>query len=529
VLTGDKKLKNRLPHHGRLIAAVLGGGQKTDNLAKSKNGANSCGAIRKCQHIALCVLFPTVFKRSIMTIFIEGMLVCAALIVLGVLAGSPLFIAVFASIPFETTSFANLTSLGGASPPIYTLLLLLFIASIAVRSGTLRNIGVVFSTNAAVWISLILLAYTIAGSILFPRLFAGQTSAFVPVKGVITEVLLAPVSGNITQAAYLSLNMFALLAFSVFLLRSENLAIVRRGFFIYATVHIALGIADLIGKLAGTGDVLLPIRTASYSLLTDVEQSGYWRIVGGYSEASAYGGRSLQGLAFMFTYWRATQSVYALVLALILLGLVLFSTSSTAYVGLAIISIPLLMSILRSVFTGRIIAQELLMLGIGWLMLTAILAVHLYDERFFEPFTELIQTMVLDKPTSTSAKERLYWNQKSIQSVYDTFGIGIGIGSSRSSSFVIAVLSQLGLIGTALVIALIGIVVRGMRGLRRTADNLEIFAFASSARALALTLLVTGSLIGGTADPGLLFFIALATILACRFHVARPLGGYRAA
>jgi hypothetical protein len=93
------------------------------------------------------------------------------------------------------------------------------------------------------------------------------------------------------------------------------------------------------------------------------------------------------------------------------------------------------------------------------------------------------------------------------------------MGSSRSSSWIISVLSQLGIIGTLGFVFLAGVIMRGMRGLQPTADTWRVFAFAESVRASVVALLVTACLIGASADPGILFFIALAAMLACRSHV----------
>ena len=80
-----------------------------------------------------------------------------------------------------------------------------------------------------------------------------------------------------------------------------------------------MGVIDLLGKLAGAGDVLAPIRTASYAMLTDVSLGGFARIAGAYSEASAFGGVSLACLAFSYTYWRKTKDRLARWLSVILL------------------------------------------------------------------------------------------------------------------------------------------------------------------------------------------------------------------
>lgn len=448
-------------------------------------------------------------------------MVSAFLLLTGYLLGAPFLVGLFASLPFGSTAFATLTSLGGSSPLIYTLFAAGFILTVALRKQVLRELGTIFTLHVSPWIVVLLTAYVIASAMIFPRLFAGQTTAFVPVEGIVTELPLAPVSGNITQTAYFTLGALTFLATSIFLLRKENLEILRRGFMVFIIVHVCLGIFDLAGKVAGVGDILLPIRTATYALHTETEQAGFWRIAGGYSEASAFGGTSLICLAFIYSYWRATRSQFALVLSLILLLLVLLSTSSTAYVGLAALSLVPVASLITAFYQNRLTSEDLLLAAVGAFVLAAILALFLYDEKLFSPVMELFQTTVLDKPLSQSAQERAYWNYKSVEAFIDTSGVGIGMGSSRSSSWIISVLSQLGLIGGLAILSLTVLILRGLHGLEPTADTSQIFAFASGVRAAIVAKLLADSIAGSGADPGLLFFMALPIITAIRRHVMR--------
>jgi hypothetical protein len=153
-------------------------------------------------------------------------------------------------------------------------------------------------------------------------------------------------------------------------------------------------------------------------------------------------------------------------------------------------------------------------LGIGALAVTA--TIFVLNERLFDPVLDLVQTTILDKPYSESGVERAYWNAKSLQAFVDTNGLGIGMGSSRSSSWMISVLAQLGIVGTFAILALVLIVLRSMSGLVPTAETAEIFAFASSVRAAIVANVIAGALAGSGADPGTLFFVALSVTLACR-------------
>jgi hypothetical protein len=454
-----------------------------------------------------------------MTLSIPGLLVWLALLLVGRMAGGALIIGFFASLPFGSTAFATLNSLGGSSPLIYTLFILGFFCAVAARRTLLSDLSRVFTLHKSVWLICALAVYATASSYIFPRLFAGETSAFIPIEGVITEVPLAPASGNITQTAYFLLGVLLFIGLCIILLHADNLKKVTTGFFALVIVHALLGAIDLGAKLAGLGDLLLPIRTASYALLTEVEQSGFWRIVGGCSEASGYSGLALASLAFMFTFWRETNSRLAAFLTLAMLILVLLSTSSTAYVGLAALAPFALLMMGRSAVENRVRKTDIILIVSFLAILTAILATYLYDNRIFIPFTNLIDDMVFNKATSDSGQERAYWNSRSLQNVVDTFGLGIGMGSSRSSSWAVSTISQLGVTGSLLVGVLVVVMMRGMGSLRPEPEDRSLFALCAGARACGFALLLAASVAGSSADPGVLFFACLATILACRHHV----------
>ncbi len=280
-----------------------------------------------------------------------------------------------------------------------------------------------------------------------------------------------------------------------------------------------LGVFDLAGKAAGLGDFLLPIRTADYAILSDIEATGFSRIVGGYSEASAFGMNCLGCIAFTFVYWRHSGSTLAMVLTAALFLLLIFSTSSTAYVGLALLAFFAALSMGRTFLTGKIKTQDLVLVAILSIVIACILAIYLYNANLFDPFVDLIQTMVFDKHNSSSAEERSYWNYMSLQAFLETYGLGIGMGSSRSSSWLVSVISQLGVFGTVLFGALTSAIFHGAGNIRVSGLS-EVHVLASSARAMAIGWLIGICISGGGADPGILFFLILAVVLACKAHLS---------
>jgi hypothetical protein len=200
------------------------------------------------------------------------------------------------------------------------------------------------------------------------------------------------------------------------------------------------------------------------------------------------------------------------------------STASTAYVGLALLGIPVAVSICRSLAVRRLHAQEFFLLALGFVSLFVALGLAVHDDKFFDPMMHLMDEAIFEKAGSASGQERSYWNYISLKSVADTFGLGVGLGSSRASSWPVAVLSQLGVFGCMMLVWLVLDLVRRPKRLDATFDARDA-ATVDSLRACALASLVSGSLISGTADPGMIFFIPLAVVTSCSILISlkRPL------
>ena len=274
-----------------------------------------------------------------------------------------------------------------------------------------------------------------------------------------------PVSGNISQTGYFLLGGFTAIALTLIFFHRDRFDLVRKGVLLFVIAHTAMGLIDFACKLGGVGDLLEPIRTASYVMLTETSEAGFARITGAYSEASGFGGMSLACIAFVYVDWRRTGSRLSAALTVVLLVLLLLSTSSTAYVGMAVLALPLAASLGTRIGRGRLDRPDLAILIVGFAGLIAFLAVLIYNERAFDAFGQLIDTMVINKHSSSSGQERAYWNSKSLEALVDTSGFGLGFGSSRASSWPIAVLSQLGVIGALMMAGLLFVVLRGLGSL----------------------------------------------------------------
>jgi hypothetical protein len=450
---------------------------------------------------------------------IAGILICCGLFAAALLTEAPVIVALMASLAFGSTAIVTLPALGGSSPLIYVVFLMALFATVGLRRNLVGELGTVFTQQPLAWLVVLLTLYTVVGALVFPRMFEGQTNVFVPVRseagaGRIAEVLLAPVTGNVTQSMYFVITALSFFAFSVLLPQQGTLQAIRKGFFAWAGLHASLGFIDLFGKVAGLGDVLAPVRSASYEMLTNVDAAGFWRIAGGYSEASAFGAMTVSLLAFTFTYWKKTNNRLAQVLSVALLTLLVLSTSSTAYVAGAVLLVFVVFSITSAALQDRLRTQDVVVLAVACVVVVGAFGIALHNASALEPFARLFDEMIVNKGLSASGTERAYWNWRSLESVVDTVGFGVGIGSSRASSWMIAVASQLGAVGTLMVGWLTVEIIRGV-GSSSEADD-EYRATANSVRAACLAGLVTASISSGDANPGLRFYVALAVILSCR-------------
>ncbi|MCC0066985.1 MAG: O-antigen ligase family protein [Rhodovulum sp.] len=444
-----------------------------------------------------------------------AVLIGAVLLAIGVLARAPTTVAFFASLAFGSTAIVS----GGLNLLLYVPLAALLMVAAVFHRTFWRDLERVFRLHWTPFVVLTLLVYGVASAFILPRLFAGETTVFVPGRDAIIETALRPVAGNINQAAYFAFGIFAFFAVASQLARRGRFELLRIGFFAFAVANASLGMIDFVGKLSGAGDLLAPIRTASYSMLIEVQVEGFWRIAGGYSEASTFGGATIIALAFTFSYWRATSWRPALVVSVVLLMLLLLATSSTGYASLAILVTLLSLSYLWRLCAGGLNDRDLVTMLAGAIALALVLAVLIYTKDALRPVQQLVEETLINKSTSASADERFYWNAKSWKAFLDTFGLGVGLGSSRASSSVIAVLSQLGACGAFLILLLLAEMARPIPRPGLDPKERELAALCNSLRTTGFATMIPSAIAGGAADPGIVFFIALAGLVVGRVRL----------
>lgn len=447
-----------------------------------------------------------------------GGLVFFVLLLIGRRMGNGFLIGLLLSVPFAATAIGTLTAIGGSSPLIYAVFAACLLVATALRRSFYRDLKTTFREDTTAWVALAMVVYVAAGAIILPRLFAGEATVFQVsrVAEAVAEQLLQPIPLNFTQAAYFILSIMAYFGVRLTLVKNLQSTMLIRGFLAASTTAAALGLIDLGGKLAGLGDVLEPIRTAAYSMMTTDVVGGFYRISGGGSEASSFAGVTMPFLAFCVSHWRATGELRSLILSIILLGLLFLSTSSTAYGGLGILGAGLGASILLNAVRNRIKREDMILIVLGIFGLAVTMCVVLINANFFDTILQVLNDMILNKGSSSSAIERGQWNEKSLAAFATTWGLGIGIGSSRTSSSIVAIITQLGIPGAIMYCAFLFVLLRGLRG--RNVDRLspEAVALARTASATGFGSIVGAAITGSSADTGVLLFVTLAIVCAIR-------------
>jgi len=375
-------------------------------------------------------------------------------------------------------------------------------------AGAIRAMSV---PEPGFWLMCLLL-YGIISGILMPRLLAGSTQ-IVPLglseyPSNDSTVPLGPVSGNFTQGAYLAAD---LICFTM----TVAIASTRAGFMAiagslsaYAIGNTLFALLDLGTYATGTQWILDFMRNAQYTLHSEEEVSGLKRIVGSFTEAAAFARSTLGVLGFTGTLWlcgRRPALNGALALASVVL--VVLSTSST---GLA--SAPLVLVILYATALMRpskSYTSAVLLCAAPLLVVALILAVLLNYEAS-ETVRGYIDLLIVSKSASSSGIQRAFWNASALQNFFDSYGMGVGLGTVRTSSLLLALLSNVGVPGSIFYLLFVASAFGRRRGISGTfpAD------VRLAARNACLSLIIADAFVSPFVEQGLLFYVLAGTVCA---------------
>ncbi|MDM0043331.1 hypothetical protein QTH91_02445 [Variovorax dokdonensis] len=431
----------------------------------------------------------------------------------------------FASMPFGSFAVIPTQVTGGLTltpTPIVALML------IARELGSMRALGQALDMALRRSGLLLLFAFWVVAGVVtlfMPRFFAGMVEV-VPVRaGALSDTtLLVPTTQNFSQLIYVSISVLAVFAFARLLQADEMRRHALAALLLGAALTALTGALDLASQYVPIGLALELFRTASYELLTDVEVLSAKRVVGLTPEASSYGALALTFLAALYFFRRAMPAGFVrrrLVPALmgVLLLLIWLSTSSAAYLGLGLfgaaaaadwcfrLAAPVSQTYLRRGLAGEF--------ALAVVTLCVLLMIVLAKPGLLAPMREMFDLMVLQKSSSSSFEERSMWTHVSLNALFATHGLGVGLGGTRASNFAVALASNAGVLGAALYFLFVLQCLAFRNPARGDAKGV---ALLSGIRWTYLPAFFTGLMIGTTPDFGLFnaFLFGFATAITCR-------------
>jgi hypothetical protein len=418
---------------------------------------------------------------------------------------------------FGAAAAVNLSALGNASipPGYFALAFLIFGVSWAPNTGahlrTACRLGGPF---------LVFAGWAAIGAFALPRLFEGAIDLppmkFKGDESLFFAVPLAPSPRNVTQAVYI-VGTCAAMVMATIAARSRAGAweAIVRVVLICGLLHAGFGVLQLGLDAAGQGALIALVRNGNYGQV-DQMTGEFHRIAGLFNETSSFSCYGFFYLVFAAELWmRRIQPRLAGLTALTLASVLLFTTSTSAYVGLAAFALVL---IGRIIVTPHLLANRLpAIAAFGVILLAGMLLLVLLTPGFVDALTGAITAQTVGKAGSASAVQRTYWARKGFEAFAMSDGLGVGVGSFRSSSFIAAIVGSTGVIGVG------AFLLFAARMLRPAASETWDVSWrdgrlqAGIAAGWAAVLGLAPSLVASaSADPGLIFGIFAGLTLAWR-------------
>ena len=408
----------------------------------------------------------------------------------------------------------KLPAFGDASVPPVLVVAVFLAMSVALRprlrGAALESLA---PSGPGFWM-LLFTAYAVASAYFMPRLFQGLTFAYSLARndadvGIVSLPLRARAT-NATQAVYLVAELGCFMSIWALMIRGQAKAITNT-LIVCAVALLASAVADVTTHYTGTEFLLSWLRNANYRMLESGEIGGFKRIVGTFTEAGAFSYAAIGFYAFSLSLWLdGVRTRITGLLALLLALSLLLSTSTTAYASFAMFSSLMLAGALVKLAKGQATRRDCGYLVIFLMIPFLLLVVIMFVPSIWSAVTGLFDATVSNKLESQSGIERMRWNYFALKNFRDTSGFGAGLGSVRASSFVVALLANIGVIGLLLFVVTLASAF--------TTGRLLSFedAVARAGLRACLALIGAACLSAGSVDLGFVFFIFFALAASAR-------------
>jgi len=366
--------------------------------------------------------------------------------------------------------------------------------------------------------------WAILGSILLPRLFEGKVLVW-PQKldEIATRMPLSPQRGNMTQDAYLVLDLVIFIMTLLFLTRRE--ADPRRLYLAYlmgAMLACVVGFWEMAHRLIGS--IPFP-KTLFYSnpgwAVLDTQMSGpVPRINSTFTEPAACA-TFLIGTLYS-TVWSTLRGYGGWLTRLMMVMSVLCLLMTTSTTGYAAMLFGLMLLVIYAIVTRKrqLFRRLMMFIGAGVLCmgLTTLALAAFAPDVIKAASVVMLETQ--EKKQSASYEERTQKDTDSYQLALETYGLGTGWGSNRSSSLLPGFLSTIGIVGVLGLAVWNGrLFVTIFRTLRAVANEQSLDAWMIEATFTALLGRTVATLISGPVLGTMDFYVLLAVLVSSLMRI----------
>ena len=401
-----------------------------------------------------------------------------------------------------------------------------FLLAVIIRREGLISLFRQMEPSGAGYFLLLATIWAVFTAFAMPRIFNGQIYVIPVSTEQLTYVAepLRPASTNITQSVYVIGNLVAFCAAAAFVQSQNNMRAAALSVVVAGILNIGLALLDSFTYSIGMSQIMDFMRNANYAQAYTHTVMGMKRITGAFPEASSFVAYSSCLFAFALRLWRG--GVYTQVSGYVAAGLfltIILAFSSTGYVAIGAYLICVYTLNIGGVGVSsksltQTQNQQQVFVALGPIALFAVGVIVAVNPDLLEPVTAMFDASITNKLSSDSGTERMAWNLGGIRNFIESFGLGVGLGSVRVSSYPIALLANIGVIGTVLMGFFFLRLFTG-DGASPKAVQTEYEHIKAAARSACFAGLLASSVSSTTMDFGLM--VAICAGIAC----AKPLRG----
>ncbi|MEM6446293.1 MAG: hypothetical protein AAF704_06960 [Cyanobacteria bacterium P01_D01_bin.123] len=310
-----------------------------------------------------------------------------------------------------------------------------------------KTVTVNRATKQIVYVTTVLTIICFISSLILPIVFEGMP-VYIPREGLGSQA--APLKwtfSNFGQSVYITLNLI----FIVYALQTKKLStnIFLYSFSVAMSIFIWQGLARYYGIIPFPYEFFFGVEHRSLAYGQTI--MGIPRLNGSFGEPSNAGSYFSMAFAY-FLAWFMINRKPIIFCGALLSGLAVMGTTSTTGIATAAIVLGAWLIILVSNFiVGKRVSKISLFIAqcVPLLIFSVCIA-----------FWRVIDRVIFNKSDTSSFLARGDSNWHAFDVLIQTGGLGVGLGSNRPSSFLLFLLSNIGIIGTLIFVVMIFLIVR---------------------------------------------------------------------